>query len=353
MRKKILIFGHYGIPNWGDEAILKGMLSQIDISKYSITIVSHNPSFTQKEHGVKSVSPPPFGIKSFFKFSWIETIQEIKKSDYIIFGGGGLWQARPKKALYLWDWYLRCVLFFSSTTKIFCLGTSFATLPQKFPTDEMKKRLQKIKYFSVRDNSSAKTLKEQWGIMPSKIQISSDAAFFLDNFLQKDKNLTDEKKKKIIISMREGDLNREEEKIIMKILQKKFKNHQFQFLVMQSFQANDEKFAERYCLEKIFPNSIDEILAFISNADCVISSRLHANILASVCSIPFCAISCRQKTKNLFGEKFSVQKKNIGNKNFKKIFLEKIEKIMADEKGRKEFLELQKDKLKIFFPKIL
>jgi polysaccharide pyruvyl transferase WcaK-like protein len=34
MRKKIVIFGHYGVPNWGDEAILAGMLSQINIANF-------------------------------------------------------------------------------------------------------------------------------------------------------------------------------------------------------------------------------------------------------------------------------------------------------------------------------
>ena len=351
MRKKLVIFGHYGVPNWGDESILSGMLSQIDISKYSITVISHDPKFTKLQHNVKSVNAPPFGVRSFLSFSWIQTFKILKEADYIIFGGGGLWQAYPKKALQLWDWYLRCVLFFSSAPKIFCLGTSFGTVPKHFLTDEMKKRLQKIKYFSVRDEQSSEILKNQWGILPSKIEQTADSAFFLNTF-SLGENIQKKENKQILISMREGDITIEEEKKIMKALQKKFKNYRFTFLVMQSFQANDEKFADRYSLEKIFPSSVDEILEKISQASFVVSSRLHTNILASVCGTPFCAISCREKTKNLFGEKFSIEKEKILETNFEKFFIEKIKKIITDEQGRNEFLELQKEKLEVFFPMV-
>lgn len=354
MRKKILIFGHYGLPNWGDEALLAGMLSQIDISKYAVTVVSHDPKFTQKHHGVKSVSPPPFGMRSFLQFSWIRTIRVIQEADYIIFGGGGLWQASPEKALKLWDWYLQCVLFFSGIApKIFCLGTSFGTVSKDILTDEMKKRLQKIKYFSVRDSQSVEILKTQWGILPSKIQQTADSAFFLHDFIfEKETHVKKEKKKKIIISMREGDLSIEEENIIMKVLRKKFKKYQFEFLVMQSFQAHDEQFCTRHNIPAFFPKNIFDIQTKISESAFVLSSRLHSNILASVYSTPFCAIACREKTKNLFGKNFSIEKKYILEKNFEKLILSRIEKIMKEENIKLDFLQNQKKKLQVFFPKI-
>ena len=126
MRKKILIFGHYGVPNWGDEAILTGILSQIDHSRFSVTVVSTDPAFTEKQHGVKSVLPPPFGVRSFFRLGWVKCLTSISEADYIIFGGGGLWQPMPVKALKLWDWYLRIVQLYGK--KVFCLGVSFGSI---------------------------------------------------------------------------------------------------------------------------------------------------------------------------------------------------------------------------------
>ena len=66
-RKNLLIFGHYGVPNWGDEAILSGILSKLNIEKYRVVVVTDNLKFTKKHHGVKSIYPPPFGIRSLFR----------------------------------------------------------------------------------------------------------------------------------------------------------------------------------------------------------------------------------------------------------------------------------------------
>ncbi|HIQ56842.1 TPA: polysaccharide pyruvyl transferase family protein, partial [Candidatus Gracilibacteria bacterium] len=368
MRKKICIFGHYGVPNWGDEAILSGILSQIDISKFSITVISNDTEFIKKQHNIKSVSPPPFGVRSFFSFNWIQTLKAIKEADYIIIGGGGLWQPRPLKAIKLWNFYLQTCLFFKkSNAKIFSLGTSFSVFSEQsaeYNTHEYKKLikktaqlLQKIKFFTVRDKQSKTVLTDIYNIHEAKISITTDAAFFLE---PEKTNIT--KEKIVLFAMREGDITFEQEKIIITALKKQFKKYTFKFLVMQSHQSHDEKFVERHKklfkkITIIYPKSTKALLAEISSATFVCSSRLHANILASICNTNFLAISCRDKVKNFFSEilyENILESKNI--KNNKKYITDIHIKISNITKNNNKnfnscntkFLEIQKKKLQNF-----
>lgn len=346
MRKKILIFGHYGVPNWGDEAILAGILSQIDYSRFSVTVVSTDPEFTKKEHGVSSVLPPPFGVRSFFGFGWRKCLKSIKESDYVIFGGGGLWQPRPIKALKLWDWYLRVVQWYGK--KVFCLGVSFGNIENIHVSDGMKKRLQKVKYFSVRDSSSVTVLQEQWGVDAIQISQTSDAAFFAAQ-----EEVLDQKENTVLCAMREGDLSIQEETIVMDTLKKQFPNAVFKCLVMQSSQSRDEAFAKRNDMEAVFPQSVADLKNIILSSRFVCSSRLHANIIAATQEIPFCAIACREKVWSLFGRQFAIQQKNIVEKGFAKRFSEMIHKQKASAEEQQKFLRGEKEKLEEFFPEVL
>ncbi len=365
MRKKIVIFGHYGVPNWGDEAILSGIISQINIARFSVTVISHAPQQTETLHNVKALSPPPFGIRSFFSFQWIQTIKEIKNADYIIIGGGGLWQPKPLKAMALWNFYLDICLFFEK--KVLSLGTSFSILSNPSShTKKYKKIIQKttklfkkVKFFTVRDTQSEEILKNTYHVHSAKINTTADAAFFLEPPTHTSK------KKCILLAMREGDISIEQEKIILSALQQQFplKTYTFECIVMQSHQSHDEKFAERHKNISVFyPENIEQLLSKISSAHFVCSSRLHANILASVCSTNFLAISCRDKVKNLLSEslpqniidahQIKKTKKSIQNFQTRLKILQSHNAYNFTEQNNK-FLTVQKKKLQNFFPDIL
>jgi polysaccharide pyruvyl transferase CsaB len=78
---KILIYGGYGFKNVGDEAILAGLLQIIRrcFNESEITVVSGDPQETMMMHNVNSCSP--LSIKLY---------REIKNTDIVILGGGGI-----------------------------------------------------------------------------------------------------------------------------------------------------------------------------------------------------------------------------------------------------------------------
>jgi polysaccharide pyruvyl transferase CsaB len=82
-QKKILISGYYGHGNIGDEAMLFAIAEQL--RGHQLIVVSLDPDYTRNVQGLNAVD--------FFDTKAIE--QEVQRSDFIIVGGGGLFQEFP------------------------------------------------------------------------------------------------------------------------------------------------------------------------------------------------------------------------------------------------------------------
>lgn len=326
--KTVLIIGHYGVINWGDEAILSGLLLEIKNKGESIPkplhqmipiVVSANPDFTKKEHHVSSISPPPFGIRSFFTFQWFSFFSTLKKTNAVIIGGGGLFQPNPSRAFWIWAYYLLLALIFQKP--VFILGNSFE-IPKKNSVIVaiLKKLFTKVQYFSVRDEESVKIGIDFWKIPQEKIQLKKDFAYYntTENFC------TQNTEKYTAIMMREGDITENQEKIIIDTLKKNFPTSKIKVIVMQKNQANDEKIAIRQGLSIVFPGSLSELFSLISSAKQVVSSRLHGSILADLFNKKRCIIAPRAKIVNLFGKSNCVKPEEISEENIM-AFLTKTE----------------------------
>lgn len=83
-RKKVLICGYYGYGNFGDDAILKSTVSKLSKAdrKYEICAMTKKP---QKD----SVS---YGVRCIDRFSLHKVVNEMKRSDVFLLGGGSLMQ---------------------------------------------------------------------------------------------------------------------------------------------------------------------------------------------------------------------------------------------------------------------
>ena len=372
MRKKIVIFGNYGVPNWGDEAIITGILSQIDIRKYSVTVVSNDPEFSIKqakrcsenECKISGILPPPFGVRSFLKglfslqYGFLKTKKAIKDADFIIFGGGGLFQDRPKKALQLWNYYLwLCQKLTNNTgkkTKICVLGNSFESFQNPENYEKMQKRFGKIPFFSVRDKRSQEILSEKFGVPAFKISETSDAAYFLK------RNSKQGRKKGVLLAIREGEISENKQKKLLKILKEYFPNeaekNQIEVLVMQEKKeknSGDKHFALTHSLPSFSPENLEELQEKIRSSKFVLTSRLHAGILANISGTPFIAISMRDKISQFFGEEFSFSLKKVFTKKGEKELREIIKNYKTLKTPQRNFYDKQVQKLKNFFPEIM
>ncbi len=369
MRKKLLIFGHYGIPNWGDEAIISGILSQIDVRKHSVTVVSNNPKFsveqakTLQENKLKisGVFPPPFGIRSFLRglfsldYGLLQTKRAIQEADFIAFGGGGLFQDRPEKAIKIWSYYLTlCQKLSKKTVKTFILGNSFEELSNTKNSTAVKKLFHKIPFFSVRDIDSKRILEKRFEVPSFRISESSDAAYFLP------RNSKQGRKKGVLLAIREGEIPLNKQKKLLKIIQEYFPNeankNEIEVVIMQEKNeknSGDKNFAIEHNLPTFQPKNLEELRKKIQSSKFILTSRLHTGILANISGTPFVAISTRDKISQFFGKEFSFSLQKIFTKKGEKEFRENIKNYKTLKTPQRSFYDKQMKKLNLFFPDLL
>jgi len=285
MKKKILLFGNFGRQNWGDEAILKGILTILDKKIFEITVLSTDPEKTRKDFLVKSHLFPPAGFRSIFEINRWKTFNEIKKSDLIIFSGG-LLQDREPGAVILWSWFVKICKFFNK--KIIFAGNSIGPLENKISKKLAQKSLESAKFISVRDKESKK-LAISLNIPNKKIFIATDFCF----------NLRAKRTKK-----KEGTLLafRGDGKISVFRAKKLAKNFPSPIEIV-AMDKIDKEFAENFGFPVFVPNSLSELRQKIANKKVVVGSRLHAGILALKEKTPFVLFSAADKISNFFDDR--------------------------------------------------
>ena len=141
-----LILGYYGFGNLGDELLLKAcikILNENGINNEKITALSNNPEETKKNFNISSVN----------RWKIFEVVKALRKSNFLILGGGGLFQDSTsiKSCFYYWG-IVRLAKFFG--LKVFAWGQSVGPLNykiSKFFTGSALKICEKV---YVRDENS-------------------------------------------------------------------------------------------------------------------------------------------------------------------------------------------------------
>lgn len=151
MTKKICISGYYGFNNFGDETILKILVSNLKsyINDAQITVFSSNPNQTSSELSVNSVYS--FDIKS--------VVKSIIQTDCLISGGGSLLQDSTSiKSLIYYLFVIIIAQIFRKKTIIFAQG--IGPINNKFLLKLTLLLIKRASFVSVRDNKSYDLLKK-------------------------------------------------------------------------------------------------------------------------------------------------------------------------------------------------
>lgn len=150
--KKAVLSGYYGFDNFGDEAILSVLASNLEKNGIDVCVISKNPSKTSKNLNVDSV----------YTFSVLNILKKIKKSDVLISGGGSLLQdATSLKSLFYYLFVIFVALFFKKKVIIFAQG--IGPINNIFGRIVAKFLLRRCSYVTVRDEKSLFRLRG-WGI---------------------------------------------------------------------------------------------------------------------------------------------------------------------------------------------
>ena len=141
-----LLLGYYGFGNLGDELLLQACIKILNgrgVANENIIVLSNNPEDTQKNFNVASVN----------RWKISEIVKAMRKSEYLILGGGGLFQDSTSVKSCVYDWgVVRLAKLFG--LKIFALGQSVGPLRSKISKLLTANALKICEKVQVRDENS-------------------------------------------------------------------------------------------------------------------------------------------------------------------------------------------------------
>ncbi len=307
MKKKFIVAGNYGATNIGDETILDGVIYALNeaFKDVDITVLSANPKKTSKLHNVKSLKMGAAGVRSFFwgvlSLSLFKTFRSIRKADYFILGGGGLFTDEKIKAVFVW--YMQFLYARIFRTPVICIGQSVGPLTTRFGKWATKQVFSKSILNIVRDVNSRDVLN---GLGVFDVYVLTDIAFIKDRPFAN----SDEDHSYIVMSIRPwitDDVNKYKD--LAKFIDTIFKKYKYKtvFVPFQSLKDDDLEVMKKiysYLKNKDavsffeFNDDINEVLYLMAKADFVVGMRLHSLIFSTLSNTPFIALSYSDKVKS-------------------------------------------------------
>lgn len=169
MGKHILLSGYYGFRNAGDEAVCFSVIQALraEVPDCEITVLSHDPAFTQDTLGVHAVNR--------WKLSCL--IRAMRCSDLFISGGGSLLQDITSRSSIL---YYLGTIFLAKIFRVPCLiyGQGIGPVAQSVNQRFMAKILNGVQGITVRDPESRRVLQD-CGVQ-KKIFVTPDPVLGID-----------------------------------------------------------------------------------------------------------------------------------------------------------------------------
>lgn len=326
----IVISGNYGAGNLGDEAILASILQSIKKreSESSVTVLSADPSYTEKIHHVKSAYLFPSGIRSLlrgiFKKEFFRTLKTVRECDRIIFGGGELFSLERKAQII---WLIQAFFLYLSDKKVYIYAQSLAETSCNF---FLKWVLKKAALITVRDKESFNLALKLVG-NTQKLYLTTDPVFLLDA------PASEHQKQMCIIVPR--DIPRYTEILIKNLAQLSISIGRKYGLKTDiiNFHATSKK--DRYIVDTIlartteipsssthFTLDFNGIIKTFGSSEFAIGVRLHSILISILTKTPFIAISYSKKIENFLKdiglEKLIIKLEDINPENLSNKFEE-------------------------------
>jgi len=343
--KKILISGYYGFDNFGDDAILHVMVSEIKkhLTNPRITVISNNPAKTKRIYDVDSIH----------RFNSKEIIKKMKSCNVFISGGGSLLQDVTSCRSFIY--YLSLIFlakYFGKKTIIFAQGIGpISTIIARFLT---KLVLSKVDLITVRDKESQTFLKK----LGVNSILATDPAWSLE--ISTEEKLLKVDKINIGVQLREWKtLTNKNINVIANILSEKFNDEKNCINLISLQDTHDLEIMQRlknillkkdlHSEVRIYSGlSIDQSINILGNLDYLIGMRFHACLISANFNVPTLALSYDPKVTSLALEsKMPFINMNALNKSKDNFILKLDELISNKEKIRYDLKEFSDKKSQI------
>jgi len=298
---KLVISGYYGFGNAGDEAMLAAILEAIleVIPDANITVISGNPDYTSKKHGVKAIG----------RFDAFKILAAIKNCDLLISGGGSLLQdVTSNRSLYYYLSIIKLATFFKRKVMLYAQG--IGPIRKAQARKAVARVVNDVTMITVRDEKSKIEL-ENLGVSKPPMVVTADAVLSMHPVdetigkrLLKDYKLTGVNPR-IGVSVRNWKNKisyRQELATCLSILQKE---KQADIIFIPMHYPDDVREAKEIAslmdttpivLDRVYTTT--ELLALTGSMDIVVGVRLHALVFASLMDKPVIGISYDPKINN-------------------------------------------------------
>ena len=285
----VVMSGYYGFNNTGDEAIMLSMHKNIQElgENYHITVLSNKPEETKEKYGIEAV----------YRFGMRDVFHAIRKSDVLLSGGGSLLQDSTST---------RSLMYYLSITvmakllrkKVMLYANGIGPVSGKRNRRLVKQVVNRADLITLREENSYEELLSM-GVNPKKCFVTADPAFTMNGIgaeasralLQAEGVPLD--KPILVVSVRKW---KDMDKFICRfarmcdtIVEKYDRNIVFLGMQMPNDIIVSEKVRAQmkqkaYILKN--NHSPYEVMGIISQADFILSMRLHTLIFAAKQQVP-------------------------------------------------------------------
>lgn len=285
----VVMSGYYGFNNTGDEAIMLSMHKNIQEmgDNYHITVLSNKPQETKEKYGIEAV----------YRFGVRDVLRAIKNCDVLLSGGGSLLQDSTST---------RSLMYYLSITatakmmrkKVMLYANGIGPVSGKRNRRLVKQVVNKADLITLREENSYEELLSM-GVNPKKCFVTADPVFTMDGIsgeqareILKAEGVPADKPM-VVVSVRNW---KDMDKFIGRfaqmcdvIVEKYGRNIVFLGMQMPNDITVSEKVRKKmkqnaYILKGNY--SPYEVMGIISQADFILSMRLHTLIFAARQRVP-------------------------------------------------------------------
>ena len=285
----VVMSGYYGFNNTGDEAIMLSMHKNIQEmgEQYHITVLSNKPRETKEKYGIEAV----------YRFGFGDVFHAIRKCDVLLSGGGSLLQDSTST---------RSLMYYLSITaaaklmrkKVMLYANGIGPVSGKRNRRLVKQVVNKADLITLREENSYEELLSM-GVNPKKCFVTADPVFTMDGISGEEAQAilrqegVPEDRPMVVVSVRNWkDMDQfigNFAELCDTIVEKYDRN--IVFLGMQM--PNDITVSEKVCKKMkqhayILKGNYSpyEVMGIISQADFILSMRLHTLIFAARQCVP-------------------------------------------------------------------
>lgn len=296
-KRRIAVFGNFGVENIGDDLILHALLKRFQGQE--LIVFCGRPEVVTRDFGVSAARFFPGGVKSTLR-SWTkEGREEVQKSrrllysvDEVIIGGGGILVDRHVKAIMLWWQQLREI---GKSGKPYSFVANSFELKRSWTRKLFEPFFKAAKSISVRDKASQKFIRS----LGLEAELVRDLAWEVLEGEEMDGKY-DAKEKKIALALCQWGLGEPQLQVLRNFLrQRRSEGYEIVGLAFQTFGDDDRVLYQKLDPSLSIKTGLQDVLRALRSAKLLIAMRYHAILLGQRCGISTIALSYQEKVANL------------------------------------------------------